>query len=220
MAAAKRAKAKKKAVSRKKTARKKAASKKRPVKKKASKKKVSKKKVARRKVSRKKTARKAAAYSAPRKYPISFTVNGAQVDCEVSAHTTLLYLLRDLGFTEVKNGCEAGDCGACTILMDDLAINACCALGVQADGRELLTVKGIGTVDNLHPIQEKFIEHGGIQCGFCTPGMIVAAKALLDNNTKPTREEIKQGIAGNLCRCTGYVKIIDAIEAAALATAP
>jgi carbon-monoxide dehydrogenase small subunit len=147
--------------------------------------------------------------------PISFTVNDQEVNTDAPAHTTLLYLLRDLGFTEVKNGCEAGDCGACTILLDGLAMNACCALGVQAEGREITTVKGIGTVDNLHPIQQKFIEHGAIQCGFCTPGMIVATKELLDNTPNPSRQEIKAGIAGNLCRCTGYVKIIDAIEAAA-----
>ena len=157
----------------------------------------------------------APAYVPPKKLPISFTVNGQEVTAEAPAHTSLLYLLRDLGFTEVKNGCEAGDCGACTILLDGLAMNACCALGVQAEGREITTVKGIGTVDNLHPIQVKFIEHGAIQCGFCTPGMIVAAKELLDINPNPSRHEIKAGIAGNLCRCTGYVKIIDAIEAAA-----
>jgi carbon-monoxide dehydrogenase small subunit len=155
------------------------------------------------------------AYVPPKKLPISFSVNGQEVTAEAPAHTTLLYLLRDLGFTEVKNGCEAGDCGACTILLDGLAMNACCALGVQAEGREITTVKGIGTVDNLHPIQQKFIEHGAIQCGFCTPGMIVAAKELLDLTPNPSRHEIKAGIAGNLCRCTGYVKIIDAIEAAA-----
>ena len=157
----------------------------------------------------------APAYVPPKKLPISFSVNGQEVTAEAPAHTSLLYLLRDLGFTEVKNGCEAGDCGACTILLDGLAMNACCALGVQAEGREITTVKGIGTVDNLHPIQQKFIEHGAIQCGFCTPGMIVAAKELLDMNPNPSRHEIKAGIAGNLCRCTGYVKIIDAIEAAA-----
>ncbi len=155
------------------------------------------------------------AYVPPKKLPISFSVNGQEVNTEAPAHTSLLYLLRDLGFTEVKNGCEAGDCGACTILLDGLAMNACCALGVQAEGREITTVKGIGTVDNLHPIQVKFIEHGAIQCGFCTPGMIVAAKELLDLTPNPSRHEIKAGIAGNLCRCTGYVKIIDAIEAAA-----
>lgn len=164
---------------------------------------------------KKSPARARTAAAVPSRHSISMNINGAVLETEVAAHTTLLYLLRDMGFTEVKNGCEAGDCGACTILLDGLAVNACCVLGVQADGRKLITVKGIGTVDNLHPIQRKFIEHGGIQCGFCTPGMIVAAKALLDENPKPTREEIKEGIAGNLCRCTGYIKIIDAIEAAA-----
>jgi len=215
MAAATRtkAKAKKKATSKKKTVRKSAA-KKSPAKKKVS------KKTAAKKTAKKKSAAKAkrktpALYTPPRKYSIAFSVNGARVETETPAHTSLLYLLRDLGFTEVKNGCEAGDCGACTILLDGVAINACVALGVQVDGREITTVKGIGTVENLHPIQKKFIEHGGIQCGFCTPGMIVAAKALLDDNPSPSREEIKVGIAGNLCRCTGYVKIIDAIEAAA-----
>ncbi len=188
MAAAKKAKSKKKSASKKKTAKRKSAKKtvkkksvkKKTVKRKAVKKKTAKKKTAKKKAAKKKTAKKktakrktakkrtakATAYSPPAKYPISFTVNGAQVSCEASAHTTLLYLLRDLGFTEVKNGCEAGDCGACTIMMDGIAINACCALGIQAEGRDLLTVKGIGTVENLHPIQKKFIEHGGIQCGF------------------------------------------------------
>ncbi|MBI3129522.1 MAG: (2Fe-2S)-binding protein [Candidatus Tectomicrobia bacterium] len=166
------------------------------------------------KTAARKAAPRAAAYTPPPKFPISFTVNGQEVRAEAPAHTSLLYLLRDLGFTEVKNGCEAGDCGACTVLLDGVAVNACCALGVQADGREITTVKGIGTVDNLHPIQKKFIEHGAIQCGFCTPGMIVAAYELLEKKPRPTREEIKAGIAGNLCRCTGYVKIIDAIEAA------
>ena len=166
------------------------------------------------KTAARKAAPRASAYTPPPKFPISFTVNGQEVRAEAPAHTSLLYLLRDLGFTEVKNGCEAGDCGACTVLLDGVAVNACCALGVQADGREITTVKGIGTVDNLHPIQKKFIEHGAIQCGFCTPGMIVAAYELLEKKPRPTREEIKAGIAGNLCRCTGYVKIIDAIEAA------
>ncbi|MBI4252375.1 MAG: (2Fe-2S)-binding protein [Candidatus Tectomicrobia bacterium] len=168
----------------------------------------------------KQAPRRAALYTPPPKLPISFRVNGSEVRAEAAAHTSLLYLLRDLGFTEVKNGCEAGDCGACTILLDGAAVNACCVLGVQADGREITTVKGIGTVENLHPIQRKFIEHGAIQCGFCTPGMIVAAYELLEKKPHPSREEIKAGIAGNLCRCTGYVKIIDAIEAAAGEMAP
>jgi len=161
------------------------------------------------------TSKRAAAYTPPKKFPISFRVNGSEVRAEAPAHTSLLYLLRDLGFTEVKNGCEAGDFGACTVLLDGVAVNACCVLGVQAEGREITTVKGIGTVENLHPIQKKFIELGAIQCGFCTPGMIVAAYELLEKKPRPSREEIKAGIAGNLCRCTGYVKIIDAIEAAA-----
>jgi carbon-monoxide dehydrogenase small subunit len=227
MAAAKKAKKKsvKKSSARKKTAKKKVA-KKKIIKKKVPKKKTAKKKAVKKKAVKKavkkKTAKKkassaprASASTLPLKQAISFTVNGAKVETDAYAHTSLLYLLRDLGFTEVKNGCEAGDCGACTILLDGVAMNACCALGVQADGQAITTVKGIGTVDNLHPIQEKFIELGGIQCGFCTPGMIVAAKSLLDENPKPTREEIKVGISGNLCRCTGYVKIIDSIEAAA-----
>jgi len=227
MAAAKKAKKKsvKKSSARKKTTKKKVA-KKKIIKKKVPKKKTAKKKAVKKKVVKKavkkKTAKKkassaprASASTLPLKQAISFTVNGAKVETDAYAHTSLLYLLRDLGFTEVKNGCEAGDCGACTILLDGVAMNACCALGVQADGQAITTVKGIGTVDNLHPIQEKFIELGGIQCGFCTPGMIVAAKSLLDENPKPTREEIKVGISGNLCRCTGYVKIIDSIEAAA-----
>jgi len=227
MAAAKKAKKKsvKKSSARKKTTKKKVA-KKKIIKKKVPKKKTAKKKAVKKKAVKKavkkKTAKKkassaprASASTLPLKQAISFTVNGAKVETDAYAHTSLLYLLRDLGFTEVKNGCEAGDCGACTILLDGVAMNACCALGVQADGQAITTVKGIGTVDNLHPIQEKFIELGGIQCGFCTPGMIVAAKSLLDENPKPTREEIKVGISGNLCRCTGYVKIIDSIEAAA-----
>lgn len=227
MASAKKAKKKavKKSSARKKTAKKKVA-KKKTIKKKVLKKKTAKKKAVKKKAVKKavkkKTAKKkassaprASASTLPLKQAISFTVNGAKVETDAYAHTSLLYLLRDLGFTEVKNGCEAGDCGACTILLDGVAMNACCALGVQADGQAITTVKGIGTVDNLHPIQEKFIELGGIQCGFCTPGMIVAAKSLLDENPKPTREEIKVGISGNLCRCTGYVKIIDSIEAAA-----
>ncbi|MFQ6112093.1 MAG: (2Fe-2S)-binding protein [Nitrospinota bacterium] len=124
-------------------------------------------------------------------------------------------LKRELGYTEVKNGCEKGDCGACTVLLDGRAVNACLVLAVQAQGREVMTVRGLGTVDNLHPLQKNFIELGAIQCGFCTPGMLLAAKALLDENPSPSREDIKVGISGNLCRCTGYVKIIDAIEATA-----
>jgi len=148
-------------------------------------------------------------------YSIQFRVNGEDVQAELPAHRTLLKALRELGYMEVKNGCEKGDCGACTVLLDGLAVNACMILAVQADGREVMTVRGLGTVDELHPLQRHFVDHGAIQCGFCTPGMILSAKALLDDNPSPTRKEIHVGISGNLCRCTGYVRIVDAIEAAA-----
>jgi len=147
--------------------------------------------------------------------PVQFTVNGQEVRAEFPAHRTLLHALRELGYTEVKNGCEKGDCGACTVLMDGRAVNSCLVLAVQARGREVTTVRGLGSVNNLHPLQKNFIEKGGIQCGFCTPGMLLSAKALLDKNLSPSREEIKAAISGNLCRCTGYVRIIDAIEATA-----
>jgi aerobic-type carbon monoxide dehydrogenase small subunit (CoxS/CutS family) len=145
--------------------------------------------------------------------PIQFTVNGREVRGEFPAHRTLLQALRELGFTEVKNGCEKGDCGACTVLLDGQAVNSCLVLAVQAQGRQVTTVRGLGSVNHLHPLQKNFIEQGAIQCGFCTPGMLLAAKALLDKNPSPTREEIKVAISGNLCRCTGYVRIVDAIEA-------
>jgi len=149
-------------------------------------------------------------------FPVQFMVNGQEVRAEFPAHRTLLHALRELGFTEVKNGCEKGDCGACTVLLDGQAVNSCLVLAVQAQGREVTTVRGLGTVNHLHPLQKNFIEQGAIQCGFCTPGMLLSAKALLDKNPSPTREEIKMAISGNLCRCTGYVKIIDAIEATAV----
>jgi len=148
-------------------------------------------------------------------FPVQFTVNGQEVRAEFPAHRTLLHALRELGYTEVKNGCEKGDCGACTVLLDGRAVNSCLVLAVQAQGREVTTVRGLGTVNNLHPLQKNFIEQGAIQCGFCTPGMLLSAKALLDKNPSPTREEIQVAISGNLCRCTGYVRIIDAIEATA-----
>ena len=150
-----------------------------------------------------------------KRIPVQFTVNGRDVRAEFPAHRTLLHALRELGFTEVKNGCEKGDCGACTVLLDGQAVNSCLVLAVQAQGREVTTVRGLGTVNNLHPLQKNFVEQGAIQCGFCTPGMLLSAKALLDKNPSPTREDIKVAISGNLCRCTGYVRIIDAIEATA-----
>ncbi|MBW2283525.1 MAG: (2Fe-2S)-binding protein [Deltaproteobacteria bacterium] len=148
-------------------------------------------------------------------FPIRFNINDEEVTAEFAAHVTLLQALRELGHMEVKNGCEKGDCGSCAVFLDGVPINACLVLAVQAHGRDVTTVRDLGTMDDLHPLQVSFIEHGAIQCGFCTPGMLVSAKALLDKNPSPTREDINQGISGNLCRCTGYVKIVDAIGAAA-----
>ena len=147
-----------------------------------------------------------------RKYPLQFKVNGKNVSAEVRPNITLLRLLRNLGFTEVKSGCEKGDCGSCAVLLDGEPINSCLTLALQAQGREITTVKGLGTIEDLHPLQESFVKFGAVQCGFCSPGMVVTAKALLDKNPNPTREEIREAISGNLCRCTGYQKIVDAIE--------
>ena len=150
-----------------------------------------------------------------KKVSLRFKVNGKEVQGEFPTAFTLLRALRDLGFTEVKNGCEKGDCGCCTVLLDGLPVNACLVLVAQVHGREILTVRGLGEPNRLHPLQENFIKYGAIQCGFCTPGMILSAYALLKKNPTPTRQEIRQGIAGNLCRCTGYESIVDAIEASA-----
>ena len=125
---------------------------------------------------------------------------------------TLLQALRDLGYTDVKNGCEKGDCGACAVLLDGRAVNSCLVLAWQADGSNIVTNAGLGTMENPHPLQEAFADHGAIQCGYCTPGMIISAVALLNQNPNPTSEEIREAISGNLCRCTGYGQIIEAIE--------
>jgi carbon-monoxide dehydrogenase small subunit len=149
-------------------------------------------------------------------YFIELMINGEWKRTEVIAQETLLYVLREkLGHNEVKEGCGKGDCGTCAVLLNGKAVNACLTLAIQADRQSLVTLKGIGTPEKPHPLQESFVKHGAIQCGFCTPGMIVAAKALLDSNPHPTRQEIKEAISGNLCRCTGYKKIVDAIEMAA-----
>ena len=150
-----------------------------------------------------------------KKISLRFKVNGEEVQGEFPTHFTLLRALRDLGFTEVKNGCEKGDCGCCTVLLGGRPINACLVLAAQANGREVMTIRGLGAPNRLHPLQENFIKYGAIQCGFCTPGMILSAQALLNKNPSPTRQEIREGIAGNLCRCTGYENIVDAIEATA-----
>jgi carbon-monoxide dehydrogenase small subunit len=148
-------------------------------------------------------------------YPIAVTVNGQPLSARIPAETTLLDFLRDQGFIEVKRGCDKGDCGACTVIMDGKAILSCLTLALQADGSRVSTVKSLGTWERMHPLQKAFVEYEALQCGFCTPGMLLAAKALLDRNPHPTREQIREAISGNLCRCTGYQKIVDAIEAVA-----
>jgi carbon-monoxide dehydrogenase small subunit len=147
---------------------------------------------------------------------IHLTVNNQPYRLSVLPWRTLLEVIReDLGLTGTKEGCGLGECGACTVLMDGRAVNSCLVLAAEADGKKITTIEGLADGDKLHPIQQAFVDHGGLQCGFCTPGMIMSAKALLDKNPTPTEEEIKQGIAGNLCRCTGYTKIIESIKAAA-----
>lgn len=150
------------------------------------------------------------------KQVIKLRVNGESYEVAAEPWRTLLEVIRDtIGLTGTKKGCDEGDCGACTVLMDGEAVNACLILAVEAQDKDITTIEGLAEGDTLHPIQEAFVEHGGLQCGFCTPGMILSAKALLEKNPKPTEEEIKFAIAGNLCRCTGYIKIIEAIQAAA-----
>ena len=147
---------------------------------------------------------------------LSFTVNGDPVEVVVKDNMTLLDLLRDkLGLTGTKKGCEQGECGACTVLLDGKPVNSCCTLAVECEGREVVTIEGIAQGGKLHPIQKQFIEKWAMQCGYCTPGMIMSAKALLDVNPHPTELEIREAIEGNLCRCTGYAKIVEAIQAAA-----
>jgi len=150
------------------------------------------------------------------KSTIHFTLNGEQVQTEVEPWWTLLRIIRDtFGLTGTKEGCGYGECGACTVLMDGVAVNSCLVLAAQVGGKEVLTIEGLLSQEGeLHPLQKAFMQKGAIQCGFCTPGMILSAKALLDRNGKPTDEEIRKTIVGNLCRCTGYVKIIEAIRAA------
>ena len=146
---------------------------------------------------------------------IRLHVNGREREAAVFPNRTLLEVLRDdLGLTGAKEGCGLGECGSCTVLVDGKPQNACLILAVQAAGSEIETIEGVAEGNRLHPVQEAFIEGGAIQCGFCTPGMIMSGKALLMKNPHPTREEIAEAISGNLCRCTGYVKIIDAIELA------
>jgi aerobic carbon-monoxide dehydrogenase small subunit len=150
------------------------------------------------------------------KVTVSLTVNGQEVSADCEPRRTLADFLRqDLGFTGVHLGCEHGVCGACTVTLDGSTARACCLLAVQADGAEITTVEGLATGGELHPLQESFRGHHGLQCGFCTPGMLLTAVELLRDNPDPTDEEIRAGIAGILCRCTGYQFVVDAIKDAA-----
>jgi carbon-monoxide dehydrogenase small subunit len=151
-----------------------------------------------------------------RKCAITTTINGRAYSLSILPHQTLLELLRDeLGLTGTKCGCEIGECGACTVLLDGEAVNACLVLAPQVDGRNILTVEGLIQDERLDPLQESFMDHDAVHCGFCTPGMLMSAKTLLDANPHPDETEIRTGISGNLCRCTGYVQIVEAIESAA-----
>ena len=149
-------------------------------------------------------------------YNIEVKVNGEWREAEVTATDTLLEVLRsNLDAVEVKNGCEQGDCSACTVILEGKPVNSCLVLAVQANGKEVTTVKGIGSQESPHHLQTAFVEHGAIQCGYCTPGLILSSAALLEQNPNPSRAEISEAISGNLCRCTGYTKIVEAIENAA-----
>ena len=145
---------------------------------------------------------------------ISFTFNDNKLAMAIEDHWTLLHLIREeLGYNGTKEGCGGGECGACTVIVDGAAVNACLYLAAEIDGKDLVTIEGLAADDGtLHPVQEAFVEKGGIQCGFCSPGMIMSAKALLDEIPNASEDEIKHGIAGNICRCTGYVQIIDSIK--------
>ena len=151
-----------------------------------------------------------------RKVELSFTLNGAETKVAVDPTWTLLRVIREeLGLTGTKRGCEEGDCGLCTVIMDGQAVDSCLVLALQAQGRVVETIEGMGSEDSLHPLQKAFIAEGAVQCGFCTPGMIMSAESLLRHNPNPSEEDIRVGMSGNLCRCTGYTKIIAAVSKAA-----
>ncbi|MGA2027304.1 MAG: (2Fe-2S)-binding protein [Syntrophobacteraceae bacterium] len=150
------------------------------------------------------------------KQVMSFKINGMIFEEEIDHRRTLLEVLREnFGLLGTHKGCDEGQCGACTVLVDGKAVNSCLVLAASAQGKEITTIEGLAQGDKLHPIQEEFINAGAIQCGFCTPGMILTAKALLDKNPDPTENEIRNGLCGNLCRCTGYFQIIEAVSKAA-----
>jgi len=148
--------------------------------------------------------------------PTTVTVNGVKKEAEVEPRLLLVDFLReDLGLTGTHVGCDTSNCSACAVLMDGKVVKACTVLAVQADGRELLTVEGLSRGGKLHPVQEAFLAKHGLQCGFCTPGMLMSAYALLQENRHPTEEEIRKGISGNICRCTGYAQIVESVQKAA-----
>jgi len=148
------------------------------------------------------------------KKKVEITINGKSYVLLIEPHRTLLDVIREeAGLTGTKKGCDSGDCGACTVLMDGKAVNSCLILAVEADGKEVGTIEGMARGGILHPLQQAFIDHGAVQCGYCTPGMIMTAKELLDNNPTPTEQEVKEALAGSICRCTGYKKIVDAVVA-------
>lgn len=144
-----------------------------------------------------------------------FNINGSSRELKLKPNDTLLNVLRDNGYTEVKSGCQEGECGACLVLLDEKPVNSCQVLAMSVRDKEITTVKGIGTLHAPHIIQKSFAQLGADQCGFCSPGMVIAAYSLLKTNSSPTKEEIAEALDGNLCRCTGYVKIVEAVENAA-----
>ncbi len=153
-----------------------------------------------------------------KKQEIMLNINRVNYKVEVEPRRTLVEVLREtLGLTGTKRSCSEGECGACTVLMDGKPVASCLVLAVDAQGKEIVTIEGLSDGEKLHPLQEAFVKHGAIQCGFCTPGMVLSAKALLDANPRPTASEVRRAISGNLCRCTGYQQIVDAILAASKA---
>lgn len=147
------------------------------------------------------------------KKQLTIKVNGKLHNLKVETNKTLLELLReDLGLTGAKQGCDTGGCGACTVLVEGRPVYSCLVLALDCQGKDILTIEGLADGDKLHPLQQSFIDQGAVQCGYCAPGMILSAKALLDENPEPTEEEVRQAIAGNICRCTGYAKIVKAIK--------
>jgi carbon-monoxide dehydrogenase small subunit len=146
---------------------------------------------------------------------ITLTINGSSEQVDVPSNLTLLQMLREkLAMTGTKNGCMAGECGACTVMLNDEPVNSCMVLAVECDGAEVLTVEGLAKDGVLDPIQETIIDQGGVQCGFCTPGILISARALLDRKPNPSEGEIREALVGNLCRCTGYLRIIEAVQEA------